>query len=968
MANNIISGPNALVAKVDVADINTMPLSAENTTRLYEVDGAFRSWSPTSTINPVTSLVKNRGYLLMAKQGMDLSQYFAPLLPTGGGGGGGVTPFVTVSGPSDLPGGTNNTTLSATVTPAEGHTISQLRWVAISWPSGFAAPTFASPNATETVVNGLHTGTFIIQFQATDDAGNIGVGQITFIVQVSNAIQVNAGAAQELDEGVSTTNLYGTITVSGIAVLDFVEWSVVTPGVTTVAFSTPDNKDTGVTGIPVATGITGNLPVTFRLTAYDTDGNQYHGDVVVTSLKPSTMTATTGWDPDRTTQGMWVYLPQGYDPARAQGYPFILFLHGMGENGDGELEGEPNNDDINVLLRESAGMPYFIYNKLYAMKSVVLAPQLHTGVWDITQAQKALDYAQDNYNLDQTYIGVTGLSSGGKGALDLCVANPSTFSASIPICPIYSEVGTGQGAVVKDIPFTIVTSYGDETGAPPSAAGNAFDAIDSICAASPKGLFPPRVICVWDTGHEPQTWNWQVYDKRRAIFDFENDFFLLHNKNYATTCTNYVARAEKSKTFYDWSLAMVQVDKMAAGTAKSQLQVRLSSVLTTITSGRGHDYIMLNLGSTATNPYYSINNAPSSTPGAGITGMINTRGQAKGFTFTVNTNTDTTPGNDAIDHNEMGMSAEMFKSYFTVGGSNWTLGGLNTGKVYDFYVYCSDRSESLKGTGQRTGCEISFNNNWTQLNFEGWNTMFTAQVYGVSPDVSGNIVITANNLWTSYGVVNAILIRERSPQDNRLKTGRFNWAKTNSGVDPLEFATIFTDPTVGTASAIDPKSGWRIETIGTGVPYWDKAYDTYWADDNVMTGVSTGGFTPMRNVPEVVARSGWFNEALYFNDDTPNYNIRCVGVPGMGLPAGLYQARMYCASTNSEASSTEFTAKFTSGGIQSLRTTTLNNFSGKYVTFTGRVKEGDYINFGLFMPNFFGFAFLNYLEIEKVED
>lgn len=85
MANNVISGPNALIA-LDDHDLATLPLNDANTAILYEVNGAYKSWKPNAPINAVTALVKNRGYLLIAKQGMDLTAYFAPPLPEGGGG------------------------------------------------------------------------------------------------------------------------------------------------------------------------------------------------------------------------------------------------------------------------------------------------------------------------------------------------------------------------------------------------------------------------------------------------------------------------------------------------------------------------------------------------------------------------------------------------------------------------------------------------------------------------------------------------------------------------------------------------------------------------------------------------------------------------------------------------------------------------------------------------------------------
>jgi predicted esterase len=951
MANNIIGNiPNVGIAKA-TSTFTAMGLNTSNMYIVYEVRSPLYSWNPDRAINAINGIVAGRGYYIIPKIDMDLTTYFAPPLTSAGGGCG---PSVFAGTDQDLPANTGTTTLTGTTTASEGETVVGTRWVVLDYPSFFGPPTIVSPNSLTTLVTGLKSGTYVIQLQSTSSSGAIGVDSVQVIVAEPDEIQVYAGEAQELDEGSTTTNLYGTVTASGDVTIESVEWSIVTPGIVGVTFTRPDELETGVRGMPYPGTIV------FRLTATDQLGRTFYGDVSVTVLTPSQMFITTGWDNTRPTQGMYVYLPQGYRSDKAGGYPFILFLHGMGENGDTTTP----QDDITALLNETAGMPYFLSNKLYPMKSVVLAPQLHTGVWSATEAQKAVNYALANYNLDLNTVGVTGLSSGGKGAFDITLANTSLFSASMPCNPIYSDVGTGQGATVKDIAFMVVTSYGDETGAPPNAPGGAFAAIDSICSAVPKGLYPPRVICRWDSGHDPETWNWDAYDKRRAVFDFENDFFLLHNKIYATTVTNYVAKAEQSKIFYDWSLAAVQLDSMAASSAKTALQNRMTALLNTITTAKGHRYTMLNLGSNATCPYYAISNAPSCTAGATVSTMYDIKNALTPYSFKVVANTATTPGTDAISHNEMGLHYSMFSTYFQVGGSTWELSGLDTSKVYDFYVYCSDRSQDLKSSGIRTGCEISFNDEWTQLNFEGWNTMFTAKAYSIQPDVTGKITITANPMYAGKGVINSILIRERDAIDNRPHIGRFNFAQNSSGVDGTEYATITTDPTLGPAIATDPKSGWQIQTVGTSSPYWAKYGGAYWADNSVVVGA----FTPMKGLPEVVARSGWFNDNMYFNRATLNYNIQCVGVPGMGLPAGFYSVKMYAATTNTEGTTAEYTCKFTQGGVQQLRLNSRNNLSGKYISFTGRMKEGDFQFYGLYMPNVYGQSFLNYLEIERVEE
>lgn len=81
MPNNIISGPNSVVALAfaDGIDLDDVPgINATTIHEIYEVDGKYRSWQPGRTLNQFNVLRKDIGYLIIAKQGLDLGSYFAP--------------------------------------------------------------------------------------------------------------------------------------------------------------------------------------------------------------------------------------------------------------------------------------------------------------------------------------------------------------------------------------------------------------------------------------------------------------------------------------------------------------------------------------------------------------------------------------------------------------------------------------------------------------------------------------------------------------------------------------------------------------------------------------------------------------------------------------------------------------------------------------------------------------------------
>lgn len=83
MANNILTGSNAVVAKVDVLFSDT-PLSAANTAIVFLIaGGTLLSYKPGRSINPITSMEVGSGYYIIAKTDIDLSDFVIPPIPTG---------------------------------------------------------------------------------------------------------------------------------------------------------------------------------------------------------------------------------------------------------------------------------------------------------------------------------------------------------------------------------------------------------------------------------------------------------------------------------------------------------------------------------------------------------------------------------------------------------------------------------------------------------------------------------------------------------------------------------------------------------------------------------------------------------------------------------------------------------------------------------------------------------------------
>ncbi|MCB2307333.1 dienelactone hydrolase family protein [Clostridium estertheticum] len=116
-----------------------------------------------------------------------------------------------------------------------------------------------------------------------------------------------------------------------------------------------------------------------------------------------------------------VYLPLSYNTIKK--FPLILSLHGSGERG--------NNIDtvkkwgINKILRENDNFPF-----------VVVSPQCPIGeIWEMqfNVLKALLDETENNYNIDNERIYLTGYSLGGYGTWNFAILNPERFSAIVPI-------------------------------------------------------------------------------------------------------------------------------------------------------------------------------------------------------------------------------------------------------------------------------------------------------------------------------------------------------------------------------------------------------------------------------------------------------------------------------------------------------------------------------------------------------
>ena len=136
-------------------------------------------------------------------------------------------------------------------------------------------------------------------------------------------------------------------------------------------------------------------------------------------------TITTG----PASNGFYELLPPGYDPNGSKTYPLMVFLHGLGEVGNGA-------SDLGAVLAN--GPPRLIHagtfptsftsgGKSYSF--IVIAPQFNT--WPAgSDADLVVQYAISHYKVDANMVYVTGLSMGGGVAWDYAADPDADFRAA----------------------------------------------------------------------------------------------------------------------------------------------------------------------------------------------------------------------------------------------------------------------------------------------------------------------------------------------------------------------------------------------------------------------------------------------------------------------------------------------------------------------------------------------------------
>src|SRR5688572_9217596 len=216
--------------------------------------------------------------------------------------------------------------------------------------------------------------------------------------------------------------------------------------------------------------------------------------------------------PNNVFIGFYEYKPADYNANPSVKYPLIIFLHGLGERGNGTTD-LPNVLNIGIprYIKDGHPMRFFWNGKWETF--LVLSPQLSPsyGGWPGFYVDEMLRHARNTMRIDTNRIYLTGLSLGGGGVWQYAgssLSNAKKFAAIAPVCGTCQSVNWCNFSTAK-LPVWAFHSSDDGV----VGAGCTNNAINNINNCNPevkpiKTLWPDGNHWIWDRAYDRE-YNWQ---------------------------------------------------------------------------------------------------------------------------------------------------------------------------------------------------------------------------------------------------------------------------------------------------------------------------------------------------------------------------------------------------------------------------------------------------------------------------
>ena len=259
--------------------------------------------------------------------------------------------------------------------------------------------------------------------------------------------------------------------------------------------------------------------------------------------------------------GFWEKLPADYYTNPSKKYPLIVYWHGVGEVGDGQLP------SMELLIQKALGQkieigrfPEVVYNNGTPYSFIVLIPQYRPGLGvSVEDMDAMMNYAFSNYRVDRNRVYLTGISYG-SNMIYKYVGTSSTYAQKITgIAPLAVCTGAEWGQA-GNIGANNVAVWGIHCEFDIQCVPyNTISWIDGINTASGRSPNPPAVYTLTELQNpgDPHDIFWTTFEPdfiRAPTFKNLYDWMISYSRNLAlpVKLSNFHAYIKDDKTIVDW--------------------------------------------------------------------------------------------------------------------------------------------------------------------------------------------------------------------------------------------------------------------------------------------------------------------------------------------------------------------------------------------------------------------------------
>ncbi len=208
--------------------------------------------------------------------------------------------------------------------------------------------------------------------------------------------------------------------------------------------------------------------------------------------------------------GFWEYKPADYAANPSTKYPVIIFLHGIGEIGNGSPTDLAKLTGLALPRFIAQGNPMKFYWNGKWETFIVLSPQLSNayGDWSNFYVEEMIKHATTTLRGDPNRIFLTGLSLGGGAVWRIGSSLASKLAGIAPVCPTCQGVNW-QTIASANLPVWTFHAKDDPVASFNCSLGpvNTINSYNPLVKAKIT-LWPEGNHWIWDRAYDP-AYNWQ---------------------------------------------------------------------------------------------------------------------------------------------------------------------------------------------------------------------------------------------------------------------------------------------------------------------------------------------------------------------------------------------------------------------------------------------------------------------------